>query len=320
MADRSNEEKVVSSSSYKSVISAGRSRIIRFLIELNLFSDDPFWSSTLTYREQIVSTRLFIILLSIFVSVVMIYTSLTVQTHEKTFTKFSISDFERLEKEYRNTINVPCSSVSIEYNKFLELSPKYHEVCKSVFVSSKWISSLFLLNATSHNILDYRTFSFSQFRSLRLLCRIARQSVKDAHRTFNSTNLINLHLYSRIQFNEIASVLSNNLQTNVLNNERRTVNIVSTITGQNRLFSALRTNYYIQSVPGSRSYTTFNGAYLDPNQTEGFCDCRLKGNQCSYPAGAFYNWTLPDLGKPAKDSPPPRFQVIQFTFFYSRFI
>ncbi|CAF5044282.1 unnamed protein product, partial [Rotaria sp. Silwood1] len=34
-----------------------------------------------------------------------------------------------------------------------------------------------------------------------------------------------------------------------------------------------------------------------------------KGNQCIYPAGAFYNWTLPELGEAAKNDPPPLFQI-----------
>ena len=81
--------------------------------------------------------------------------------------------------------------VSIPYNKFLYLSPIFHQVCTSPFIGDKWISSLFLLNATSHNILDYRTFGFAQYRSLSLLCNISRQSVKYTHRTFNSTHLVN---------------------------------------------------------------------------------------------------------------------------------
>jgi hypothetical protein len=82
------------------------------------------------------------------------------------------------------------------------------------------------------------------------------------------------------------------------------------ITAQNQLISALRTNYYIESKPGSRQYDTNNGIYLEENKTDNStCDCKLRENQCIYPAGAFYNWTLPQLRKPAKNNPPPLFQV-----------
>jgi hypothetical protein len=296
--------------SAQNLVAAAYSHLIDVIRDLNLFSDNPFWSSTLTFREQIHSTRLFLLFTSISLLIIIGYSSLTIRRHEIILTKFSLSDFERLESIYPNTINVPCSEVSIPYNKFLTFSPEFHQVCQSLFIKKKWISSLFVFNATSHNILDFRTFAFAHFRSLGLLCRISRQAIKDIHYTFNSTHLITRYVFSRSQFNEIASVLSNNLQQNVLNNEKRTGNVISMIIAQNRLFSALRTNYYIQSVPGSRVYTTYNGVYLDQNQTNELgCDCRLSGNQCTYPAGAFYNWTLPDLGMPAKNYPPPSFQV-----------
>jgi len=305
----SNEVKI-QSSFCKNIFLAIRSYVIDTFHELNLFSDDPFWSSTLTYSEQMFSTRLFILFVSISLLVIVIYSSLTPVTHDVILYNFSINDFERLENVYPNTINVPCNKVSIPYNKFLSLSPIFHEVCSSSFISDEWISSLFLLNATSHNILDYRTFGFSEYRSLSLLCNISVQSVKDTHQTFNSTHLFSRNLLTRIHFNEISSVIFNNLQQNILTNEKRTVNIISMITAQNRLISALRTNYYIQSEPGSRQYITYNGAYLQQNQTEdSICDCRLKGNQCFYPAGAFYNWTSLDLGMAAKNDPPPLFQV-----------
>jgi len=81
---------------------------------------------------------------------------------------------------------------------------------------------------------------------------------------------------------------------------------------QNRVMSALRTNFYIQSVPLSGIYIIHNGIYLTKNRTSSvMCDCRLQGNQCTYPAGAFYNWTSPELDKPARSNPPSRFQVNQ---------
>ncbi|CAF3985031.1 unnamed protein product [Rotaria sordida] len=309
MMNNPTDEIEVSSSS-KNIISATRSYSIRVTQQLNLFSDNPFWSSTLSVSEQILSTRLFLVLISISLLTVIGYASLTIRTYDVTLNKFSLSDFERLGVLYRSTIKAPCTQVSIPFNKFLNLSSQFHSVCSSPFIRRKWISSLFLFNVTSHNILDYRTFAFAQYRSLRLLCHLSRRAVNDACRAYNTTHLIDRNAFSRVQFNEIASILVANLKRNVLTNEKRTANVVSMITAQNQLLSALRTNYYIHSVPGSRQYLTYNAVYLEQNGTEKLsCDCRLRGNQCTYPAGAFYNWTLPELGKPAKNDPPPEFQI-----------
>ena len=231
------------------------------------------------------------------------------------------SKVERLESIYPNSINVPCTQVSIPYSKFFNFSPEFHQICSSKFIEKKWISSLFLFNTTSHNILDFRTFAFSQFRSLNLFCRTARQSINDAHRTFNSTHLVTNQLFSRALFNEIASVLTKNFQQNVIANAKQTVKVVSMFIAQNKIFSALRTNYYIQSKAGSSLYLVFNQIYLEQKGTnQSSCDCRLGGNKCIYPAGAFYNWTLPEIGYPAKNDPPPRFQVTTILFDFSKIL
>ena len=241
-----------------------RSYLLDSFNRLNLFSDHPYWSLNLTSSEQILSTRLFLILISICLLILSIYSSLILVTNQITLDKFSLDDFERLEKLYPQTINVPCTELSIMNQKFLNLSPIFHEVCSSPFVKTRWISSLFLPNATSHNILDFRTYGFAHYRSLKLFCRIARQTVHDNQRRFSSNYLTNRYVFSRNRFNEISSVLFNNFQRNLLTNEKQTVRLISMMTARNRLISALRTNSYIQSKPGSRNYITYNAAYRSP--------------------------------------------------------
>lgn len=283
-----------------------RSYLVDSFNRLNLFSDHPYWSLNLTSSEQIFSTRLFLILISICLLILSIYSSLILVTNQMTLEKFSLNDFERLEKLYPQTINVPCTEISIMYDKFLNVSPILHEVCSSPFVTTRWISSLFLPNATSHNILDFRTYGFAHYRSLKLFCRIARQTIRDNQRRFSSNYFTNRYVLSRNQFNEISSVLFHNFQKNLLTNEKQTARLISMMTARNRLISALRTNYYIQSKPGSRNYITYNAAY---RSNQSICDCRLNGNQCFYPAGGFYNWTKRELGKEEQDHPPAAFQV-----------
>jgi hypothetical protein len=296
--------------SYKNLAIAARSALIRNARELNLFSDNPFWSPALNDTEQILSTRLFLLFILISLLIVITYASLIVRTHSITLDQFSLSDFEQLQTHHPNTLQVACSQVSNPYYKFIQLSPIFHEICSSPFISNRWISSLFLLNATSHNILDFRTFIFGQFQALALLCQTAKQSVYDGHRTFNSTNLITHDVLVRAEFNEIANVLIENLRNTVVAKENRTARIVSMSIAQNRVMSALRTNFYIKSVYLSKVYVTYNGYYFKNNGTSlSVCTCRLQGNQCVYPAGAFYNWTTPELDQPAKSNPPPRFQV-----------
>jgi hypothetical protein len=298
--------------SLRTLIIAARSHFLRVIRELNLFSDNPFWSSALNHSEQILSTRLFLLLLFFSLLIIIIYASLTIRTHHVTLEQFSLNDFERLEARYPTTINVRCTHVSNSYRKFFYLSPKFHQICSSSFVKKRWISSLFLHNATSHHILDFRTFTFAQFRALALLCRTARQAVHDAYQTFNSTHLVTNNVPSRTYFTEISTVLIDNFRQTLVANEKQMARLVSMTIALNGILSALGTNYDIHSVPSSRKYVTFNDTYSNKNQTsKSICDCRLKENQCSYPAGVFHNWTLLELDKSIKSNPLPHFQVNQ---------
>ena len=304
----------MSNKSLKSLFVDARLNLIRIIRELNLFSNNPFWSFALNYSEKILSTRLFLLFLSVSLLIIISYTTLVVQTHSVTLEQFSVATFEQLQTRYSTTINAPCTHVTNPYYKFIRLSPKFHQICSSPFVSDKWISSLFLPNATSHNILDFRTFSFAQFQALALLCQTAYRSVHDGYRTFNSTHLITDRVLSRAEFNEIANAVIKNLRYYLIANENRTARIVLMSIAQNRLMSALRTNFYIKSEARSGLSVVHNGVYLMKNRTSLIeCDCRLQGNQCVHPAGAFYNWTLPELDKPAKSVPPPLFRVNRFS-------
>jgi len=173
----------ISSESSKGLFAVARSGLVRTIRELNMFSDNPYWSSALTHSEQILSTRLFLLFLFVSLLILITYTSLIVRTHSVPLEQFSLSDFEQLQARYPSTISALCTQVSIPYHKFIQLSPKFHQICSSPFINDKWISSLFLSNATSHNILDFRTFTFAQFQALALLCHTAYQSVNDGYRT-----------------------------------------------------------------------------------------------------------------------------------------
>ncbi|CAF1389534.1 unnamed protein product [Adineta steineri] len=297
-------------STTKVVFTAARSRLVRAVHELNLYSDHPFWSPTLTYAEQLFNTRLFIFFVSISLLIVIICTSLNIRTHEVTLEKFSLNKFEQLEDLHPFSINVPCTQLSIPYNKFINLSPQFHQVCSSPFISQKWISSLFLPNATSHHLLDFRTFTFAQFRTLALFCRTARRAVTDAQHAFASTHLVTSHALSRAHFLKIMDVIVTNFKHQVKANERRTAAFVSLSIAENRVFSALRTNYYVQSVPSSRSYLTINGVYSKKNTTvESNCFCRLEGNRCISPAGIFDKWTPPVSLTSTESILTPRIQI-----------
>lgn len=100
------------------------------------------------------------------------------------------------------------------------------------------------------------------------------------------------------------------MRRNLQVNERRTSQIISIMTGFNHLWTSLRTSFVVASDPSTRRGTTNPRIYFKyPATDNSTCDCISEGNQCVYPAGAFYNWTVSELDQPIKADPPPLFQV-----------
>lgn len=285
MSTLANEKKRPSA---KGPIVAERDYLIRLMRDLNLFAVDPFWSSTLTNVEQISNTRVFLLLMFVSMLMVVIYSSSLLIKHDVTVDQFSIDEFERLEQLYPYSINGFCREVSIPQHRFLHLSPELHEIYSSEFVDGRWIASLFTTNATSHNILDFRTFAFAQFRSLALLCHISSQAIRSAHQSFNKTQFVHRYILSRTQFEEIGSVLFDNMQRNIRAKEKRTGNVISMMTAHNYLWTAVRGNFYMRSIPGSKYYRTFNRVYqTDDPTSNSMCDCDFESDQFDTTAGAF---------------------------------
>ena len=102
-------------SSRNSLIAA-RSALVRAIYDLNLFSHNPFWSPSLNFSEQILSTRLFLLFLFLSLLIVITYASLIIRTHSVTLTHFSLSNFEDLHSRSSAIQEVPVM-ISLSFDR-----------------------------------------------------------------------------------------------------------------------------------------------------------------------------------------------------------
>lgn len=138
------------------------------LISLNLFdsrSGDP----TKLYHE-ILSTRLFIILLGFSFITLATYTSFNPQMTAEKIDSPSISDYEGLQKQYSDTLQCVCAKISIPYYRFTNIEASFHQVCSSNFISQKWIK--FLADNADKNLwpMDVRTSLSAMWYLIAILC------------------------------------------------------------------------------------------------------------------------------------------------------
>ncbi|CAF1251631.1 unnamed protein product [Adineta steineri] len=104
----------------------------------------------------------------------------------------SVTRFTELYTQYPFTLDCPCSQTSLEYNQFIfNITPQYHEICSSAFISSRWIELQFIESPVRVFFTnDIRYQSRIHFQLLSTLCRIAQQTVNDSLQSFYRTKFI----------------------------------------------------------------------------------------------------------------------------------
>ncbi|CAF4138479.1 unnamed protein product, partial [Rotaria sordida] len=231
--------------------------------------------------------------MSIALLIILLFTGIIPRTRSFTISSPSVNDFEKVINNYTTTAMCRCSQTSIPYPQFVSFNPQLHQVCSSDFVSEEWFSSLFNVNTSNYYPLDFRLMASAQFQVLSILCRISRQAVRDAIKEFTKTTMLSPNGLSRDVFNSYVGASIEQFQKDTLENFRSFNHFVSSLVEEHHFISALRTNFYTRSVPGSNISVTFSAIYpqqVDLTQSSSMlnekCRCDRTSN-CVYPAGIY---------------------------------
>ncbi|CAF1440472.1 unnamed protein product [Adineta steineri] len=113
--------------------------------------------------------------------------------------KPSLTTYKDLQDKYSKTLKCPCSNVIIPHQQFVSLSPVFHQVCESDFVTEKWLLLLKYIR-TKYSTVDWRNRAFSQFHLLSEFCKLANETIDDALHRFVSQPFIVSNLLPEIDF------------------------------------------------------------------------------------------------------------------------
>jgi hypothetical protein len=72
--------------------------------------------------------------------------------------------FKKLYNEHGETLSCPCSTTTVPYKDFVTNTVSFHPVCSSIFIDQQWVEALYLPNASSFFVVDFRTTAYSQVR------------------------------------------------------------------------------------------------------------------------------------------------------------
>ena len=222
---------------YNRVLKSLREKILT----LNLYdsrSVDP-----IVIRHQILSTRIFIVLLVISILILSIYTSLGQHVRSQTIQLPAYSLYKGLENKYLNSLQCPCEKVSIPYGKFVNISLSFHQVCNSDFVLQSWIDFTFVGNLSLIWPMDVRTVLSSMWQLIGSLCRSSIIALTSALNDFIETPMINsIMLDSHLFETQIQAVLDSVRET-TFDSVIRPLNLIYQLTHVNDYVTGLSTNY-----------------------------------------------------------------------------
>ncbi|CAF4621706.1 unnamed protein product [Rotaria sp. Silwood1] len=207
----------------------------------NLFSSKPPSNNEWDLRNERISTRLYILLLCLATTTLVMYTSLVKVTKTANINVPTFEKYSHLYSTHSQALTCPCTTISIDYKKFLNVEYTFHQVCNSIYVNDHWRESV------SPDIpIYYRDFRahrkfFSQ--ALSTLCELTNKTVSESLTQFYSNRYVSatvvsselFHLQMQSIFEQFISLTTNDLLLS-LETIRDTTQI-------NAFFSGRWTNY-----------------------------------------------------------------------------
>jgi hypothetical protein len=105
-------------------------KVIEYISRLNWFieSNTEQEETPEKIHEQVLSTRVYAILLAVSLVILVLFVFLSKTTVFVTETKPSIDTYRRLQAAYPSTLSCLCEHISVSNEDFLSITPTYHQV------------------------------------------------------------------------------------------------------------------------------------------------------------------------------------------------
>ncbi|CAF1020292.1 unnamed protein product [Adineta steineri] len=195
-------------------------------------------------RNQRISTRLFIILLTISLSILVLYTSLVHITGTVNVKAPSIQEYEQLYNSYNQTLTCECTQISINYEKFIQIQYTLHQVCHSDFVTQKWINYLATSNGTYGKYTDdFRSSGTYVFQTISAFCTLVNQTILNRLTEFNSSQYVSAFVIPSSIFQVQTNAFISQFKSSTTIDFLLSLSMIRNITQSNALFSGRLTNY-----------------------------------------------------------------------------
>ncbi|CAF1477031.1 unnamed protein product [Adineta steineri] len=220
---------------------------IRFFLQnFNLFPSIPPSTDQHQLRNQRISTRIFIILLTLSLTVLILYTSLVNSTHTFDINSPTSTQYSQLYSNYPQTLTCTCTNISIDYGKFIQVNYSLHQICTSIFVNHTWID--YLADARGTDVFyddDFRASGTFMFQALNAFCQLSNQTISNRLTQFYSSQYVSASVTSLQVLKSQTQAFVSQFKSSITNDFLLSLLTIRTTTQSNSLFSGQLTNYYL---------------------------------------------------------------------------
>ncbi|CAF4442419.1 unnamed protein product, partial [Didymodactylos carnosus] len=145
--------------------------------------------------------------------------------------------YNELYQKYPETLQCPCSNITVDYQKFVSFQPKYHQICQSEFITMQWINNIGYNTslAVITNEDDFRQTASVAFQLLSKLCQLTHETVGYQLDIFNSTKLISVNVISKTSLESQAENTIDTFKQTIVNTFKRSLLLIQTTTQGNTL-------------------------------------------------------------------------------------
>lgn len=235
--------------------------MIRWTRKLNWFQKAHSNEDESIVRDQILTTRLYIVLFCMSLLGVFLVSTVPQQTITHVINNPSEITYEQFRAD-QSSFTCTCSNINIPYSSFISLSqPTLHQICSSSFVNQTWISATFGDATVSRSMAQ--GFLSAHFRLLEAFCRSSNQTLADALKNFGSTQFISTTLISHSEFTEEMNYTLIKFYSQAPNIFRRALSFILDITLGNQVISAYEGNWHVMlgNYPSVNMIPRYYGEY-----------------------------------------------------------
>ncbi|CAF1576804.1 unnamed protein product, partial [Adineta steineri] len=232
-------------------------------------------------QNQRISTRLFIILLTLSLAILVLYTSLINVTKTIDISSPTIAQYSQLYSTYPQTLSCACTDISIDYDKFLQVNYTLHQICTSTFITDEWIGYLYNARPTGTlNSDDFRNAGLFIFQALNAFCQLSTQTISNQLTQFYSSQYVSASVTPLEVFQTQTQAFVSQFTSSVTKDFILSLSTIRKTTQSNALLNGQLTNYYL-------SGDISNNVNAYP-LTYGDCGCKFSA-VCSYEL-VIYTW------------------------------